>query len=104
MDELKKVEDVKKMEGKEEVEEEKVISQALTSISWDRSTPHADKFAIKGNTITKISGGLYQLVGSDPLPKGSTTIKATIKKYGGWGEIGFGLLTESRRNEQWSGY
>jgi len=41
----------------------------------------------------------YQLVGSDHLPKGSTTIKATIiKQYRGGYSIGFGLLTESRRN------
>jgi len=26
---------------------------------WDTSTPHADKFAIKGNTITMISDGCY---------------------------------------------
>jgi hypothetical protein len=43
----------------------------------------------------------YQLVAKDHLPKGSTTIKATIKKYGGkFGTITFGLLTQSRRNEE----
>jgi hypothetical protein len=67
------------------------------------STPHADKFAIKGNSITMIKGDdrdQYQLVGSDHLPKGSTTIKATIKQYGNgeYRRIAFGLLTESRRN------
>jgi len=46
---------------------------------------------------------LYQLVGSDHLPKGSTTIKATIKQYGIGGSIGFGLLTESRSNARYSG-
>jgi len=71
------------------------------------STHHADKFAIEGNIITMTKQGdkydkWYQLVGSDPL-KGLTTIKTTIKKYGSLGSISFGILTESRRNEQWSG-
>jgi len=59
---------------------------------WDLSTPYTDRFAIKGNTITMIKEDIrdgkiysYQLVGSDHLPKGSTTIKATIKQYAGNG-------------------
>jgi len=105
MDELKKeVDELKKAEElKNAKEAETVVSQAVTSITWDTSTPHADRFAIKGNTITIIEGdkyNFYQLVGSDHLPKGSTTIIATIKQYGNgdyrW--IGFGLLTESRRS------
>jgi len=46
---------------------------------------------------------LHQLVAKDHLPKGSTTIKIIIKKYGQNGGIGFGLLTESRRNKCYSG-
>jgi len=75
-------------------------------IKWDMTTLHAKKYTIEGNTITKIDDGdwWYQLVGSDPLPKGLTTLKATIKKYGSkYEQIGFGLLTESRRNEEYSG-
>jgi len=67
---------------------------------WDRSTPYADRFTIQRNTITMVKGfgSTYQLVGSDHLPKGLTTIKATIKKYCGKWSIGLGLLTESRKN------
>jgi hypothetical protein len=64
------------------------------------TTLYAGFFAIRGNTITKVSGDsywTYQLVRSDPLTE-STTIKVTIKKYGGKGLIAFGLLVESRRN------
>jgi len=46
----------------------------------------------------------HQLVAKDHLPKGSITIKATIKKYSHeYGGICFGLLTNSRRNEKDSG-
>jgi len=67
-------------------------------IEWDANTPHADKFAFRDNFVCKVYGdGYHQLVAKAPLDR-STTIKATIKQYNGWGEIGFGLLTESRRN------
>jgi len=83
-------------------QQEQLKDMGIVYSLWDKSTPHADKFAIKGNTITKVKGdgwNFYQLVGSDHLSKGSTTIKATIKQYGNEdGAIGFGLLTESRRN------
>jgi len=75
-------------------------------VEWDTNTRYADKFAFKGNFVYKVYGNNYhQLVAKDPL-KGSTTIKATIKKYsdiGFYGEIAFGLFTESRRNALWSG-
>jgi len=54
-------------------------------IEWHTSTPNADKFALRGNFVSKVYGDefAYQLVGQAPLPKGSTTLKATIKKYHG---------------------
>jgi len=87
------------------------IEQALAAkqklLWWDTNNPHADRFAIQGNTTTMAKEGdeykWYQLVGSDPLPKGSSVIKATIKKYGGIWQIGVGLLTESRKNLRCSG-
>jgi len=74
-------------------------STSLAQLKWDTTTSYANNFAIQNNTIRRVSGdkNFYQLVGSDPL-KGSITIKATIKNYGGDCAIGFGLLTESRRN------
>jgi len=87
-------------------QQEQLKDMGIVYSLWDKSTPHAYKFAIKGNTITMIKGDdrdWYQLVGSDHLPKGSTTIKATIKQYRGGYSIAFGLLTESRRNERCSG-
>jgi hypothetical protein len=76
-----------------------------SAIEWDANTPHAEKFGFRGNFVCKVYGrDLYQLVAKDHLPKGSTTIKATIKKYGDkYSRIAFGLLTESRRNEVYSG-
>jgi hypothetical protein len=73
-------------------------------LKWDTTTSHRDKFTIQNSTITMVSDGRlwYQLVASDPL-KGPTTIKATIKKYGGIRSIVFGLLTESRRKYRYSG-
>jgi len=72
-----------------------------STIQWDANTPHADKFAFRGGFASKVYGYGHQLVAKDHLPKGSTTIKATIKRYREG--IAFGLLTESRRNEVWSG-
>jgi len=42
-------------------------------------------------------------VGANPLPQGSTTINATIRKYDGEHSFVFGLITQSRKNLQWSG-
>jgi len=76
-----------------------------STIEWDANTPHAEKFGFRGKFAYKVygDGNLHQLVAKDPL-KGSATIKATIKKYSvkKW-EIGFGLLTETRRNQKCSG-
>jgi hypothetical protein len=78
-----------------------------STIQWDANTPHADKFAFRGGFASKVYGNCHQLVAKDHLPKGSTTIKATIKQYGKSGRIrwiGFGVLTESRRNVSCSGW
>jgi hypothetical protein len=65
---------------------------------WDANRLNAGKFAFRGNFVSKLYGDdLDQLLTKDPLTR-SITIKATIKKYGGYEEIGIGLLTESRRN------
>jgi len=75
-----------------------------SAIEWDANTPHAKEFAFRGGFVSKVYGNdCHQLVAKDHLPKGSTTIKATIKQYGENGDIAFGLITESRRNQQWSG-
>jgi hypothetical protein len=71
---------------------------------WDTSTPHANRFALRDNFVGKVySVGHHQVVGKDPLPKGLTTIKATIKSYAGKWEIAFGVLTESLKNAHYSG-
>jgi len=71
-----------------------------TIFEWGTKTPYANTFAFRGNFVSKVYGkGYHQLIAKDHLSKGSTTIKATIKKYGdnGWW-IAFGLLTQSKRN------
>jgi len=73
--------------------------QDNSTIEWDTNTLHANKFGFGGNFVYKVysDGNLHQFVGKAPL-KRSTTIKATIKKYGGWGSIVLGFLTESKTN------
>jgi len=59
------------------------MDNSTNMLEWDANTPHADKFAFRGNFVTKVYGAGYyhQLKAKDPLSKGSTLIKATIKKY-----------------------
>jgi len=76
------------------------MQNKLAMLEWDANTPYTERFAFRGNFASKVYGdSKYQLVGKDPL-NGSTT----IKKYGGERMIGFGLLTESMRNNHCSGW
>ena len=71
-------------------------------LGWDTSTPFAGNFEVAGVKATGKEGGYYQITGQHPLPNTPNTTHFRIH-YGGGRDIGLGILTEARKQEEYSG-
>jgi len=67
------------------------------------STPYANSFCFEGTSVERKNMGSYQLTGLHPLSKNKTKVSFKVIRYGGDAPICFGIITASRKKEQYSG-
>lgn len=78
-------------------------SIAYSPFEWDQNTPFAYAFKFDDMTATLMNGGeRYQVVNKYPLSARSLT-SFRVDSYGGTTSMGFGIITEDRKKERWSG-